>query len=113
MAETNYGISGVGSVSAHNLVVGPHGSIVENAVPAAFQAQLEELRAAITAFDGDAETKDRMAAATEDVAGELAAPKPDKPKLLERLAAISQAAGSVGAVTTAVTALISLVGVLL
>jgi hypothetical protein len=109
MSGTNYGISGGGSVSAHNLVVGPSGSIVENAVPAPLQAGLEQLRSAVTAFDGDTDAKATIVSATNDVAGELAAPKPDKPKLLERLAAISQAAGSAGAVASAATALITLV----
>ena len=109
MAETNYGISGAQSISAHNLVVGPSGSIVENAVPAAFQSELERLRAAVIAFDGDAGAKTGMLAATDEIASELAAPEPDKSKLRQRLTAIAQAAGSVGAVTTAATALLTLV----
>ena len=109
MAETNYGISGARSVSAHNLVVGPSGSIVENAVPPAFQSKLEQLRTAVNAFDGDAGTKTGMLAATDEVASELAAPEPDKSKLQQRLTSIAQAAGSVGTVTTAATALLTLV----
>lgn len=113
MAGANYGISGVGSVTAHNLVVGPSGSIVEHAVPAAVQSQLEQLRAAVSRFDGDTGVRERIAAATDEVAGELASPEPDKPKLLDRLTAIAQAAGSASAVASAATGLITLVAQLI
>ena len=113
MAETNYGISGVASISAHNLVVGESGSIVEYAVPPAVQAQLEELRAAVRAFAGDAGVRQQLAAATDEVASALASPEPDKPKLRDRLSAIAQAAGSASAVASAATGLITLIATLI
>jgi hypothetical protein len=109
MGETNYGISGVGSLAAHNLAVGPRASIVEHATPAAAQQELDRLRAALMAYEGDAETRAQIATATEDVAQELAAPEPSKHKLIERLNTIKDAAGSASAVAAATTALISLV----
>ena len=113
MAETNYGISGVGSLSAHNLVVGPSGTINEYAMPAEVQAQLDELRAAVSAFAGDAGVREQITAATHEVASELASPAPDKPKLRDRLSAIAQAAGSASAVASAATGLITLIATLI
>jgi hypothetical protein len=108
MAEINYGIS-AGSVEAKNIVTGPNGTIIDSGVPPALQQQLDQLRTALVGFQGDPEARARIAAATDEVAAELDAPRPNKSKLLQRLAAIAQAAGSASAVTTAATGLIGLV----
>jgi hypothetical protein len=112
MGETNYGISGVGSVTAHNIAVGPQASIAEHAMPAGIREELDRLRAALSAYDGDPEVSASMVTATEAVARELAAPEPSKHKLTERLGAIKEAAGSATAVASAATALLGLVSLL-
>jgi hypothetical protein len=113
MTEINYGISGAGSVSAHNVVVGPSGSIVENATTIDLRERLADLRRAVTAYDGPAETQAVLSAATDDVQRELERPQPDKRTLAARLRTLTEAAGSASAVAAAATALIQLAGVVL
>jgi hypothetical protein len=104
MGEINYGISGVETFTAQNVVVGPGGSIVNYGDAL---VHLERLRGAVETYAGDPATKQRIVAATEDVSAELAAPQPDRHKLLDRLATIRDAVGSAGAIATAATTLVS------
>jgi hypothetical protein len=110
MAETNYGISGVGSFSAHNVVVGPSGSIVENATRIDIQERLNALHSAVSAYDGPVETRTALTAAAAEVQRELERPEPDKRRLGDRLRTLAEAAGFASAVAAAATALMQLAG---
>lgn len=109
----NYGISG-SNVNAQNIAVGPNARIDNAAgLPAAFSAQMADLQDAIAGYEGDEETRAQLAAASAEIAGELASPEPDKEGLLEKLSAIGSASVSIGAITTAATALSGLVAAVL
>jgi hypothetical protein len=112
MSEVNYGISGVGALSARNVVVGPSGSIVDHGSderPDVVADHLEALLAALEAYDGPAETRARLAAPAAEVTAELQGNAPDRRNLTERLTAIRDAAGSASAVAAAASALIGVV----
>jgi hypothetical protein len=104
--STNYGI--IGNVRADNLVVGPHGRIDARGA-ADLTAQLAALRQAVSAYEGSAESRAQLAAATDDVTAELQQATPDKHKLAAHLATIAAVSGTASTVTTAASGLLSLI----
>ncbi|MEA2274680.1 MAG: hypothetical protein QOI98_3388 [Solirubrobacteraceae bacterium] len=105
MSESvNYGIN-AGSVSAHNLAVGPNARIDVAANATGLSEQFAALLRAIEAFDGDREARAELAAAADEVAEALEQPAPHKERVLSRLAKIASAAGSAGAIASAATAM--------
>jgi hypothetical protein len=109
MSESvNYGIS-AGSVSAHNLAVGPNARIDVTADLSGLSEQLAVLLRAIESFDGDREARAELATAAGEVAEALDKPAPDKQRALSRLSRIASVAGPAGAIASAATALAGLV----
>jgi hypothetical protein len=105
MSESvNYGIS-AGSVSAHNLAVGPHARIDVAADATGLSEQFAALLQAIESVSADREARAELAAAVDEVAEALEQPVPDKERVLSRLAKIASAAGSAGAIASAATAM--------
>jgi hypothetical protein len=109
--SANYGI--VGNVSAQNLAVGQNARIDVRAWEPRLSEQLEALRLAIAAFDGDPGTRRELEVAGQEVAQALDEPAPDAERALARLSRIASAAGSAGTIASAATALTGLVQALL
>lgn len=122
MAESvNYGISG--SVTAQNVAVGQNArldvrvgndaNIDIGALDPRIVAQLDDLRAAIAAREGDPATRATLISASDEVAAVLAEPEPDKAGLFARLSTIADLAGSTTAIAGAAASLAGLVGMIL
>jgi hypothetical protein len=109
MSESvNYGIS-AGSVSAHNLAVGPNARIDVAADITGLSEQLTALRHAIESFDGDPQARAELSTAGDEVAKALEEPAPDKERALSWLSRITSVAGSASAIAGAATAVMGAV----
>jgi hypothetical protein len=107
MSDTvNQGVSGQNvTISGQNVAVGAGSHVEQHISGAQFNDSLADLRSAIEAFDGPPETRQALLAAHAEIADELAAPAPDKDKLLAKLASLKELAGPAATVAQAVTAL--------
>jgi hypothetical protein len=106
----NQGVSGQKIIiSGQNVAVGAHSHVEQNVSGGLFSAPLADLQSAIEAFDGSPETRRALLAAHAEVADELAAPAPDKDRVLAKLASLKELAGPAAAVAQAVTALVQVV----
>ncbi len=107
MSDGGNSISG-STISGGNVIVGDHGTI-EHKTWTALSQPLADLSDAIAAYEGPPATREALKVTHEEICDTLQAATPDKPKILAKLAVLTQLAGSAVSITQAASVLAHLI----
>ena len=111
MSDTvNQGVSGQNvTISGQNVAIGANSRIEQSVLGGTFSAPLADLQRAIESADVPPNARQAMLVARAEVAEELKATRPDREKLLTKLASLKELSTAVAPVAQAVAALTQLV----